>query len=249
MLAGTHDLILPSTDSRYSAMKIFMPTTILFDLDGTLVDTMPSFANIAAQVMSMHASLDFGHARDLYLKTSGLPFEAQLDLIVPKHSKKKAMVDTFEKRKLHFSTRAKLAPSTVEVLHHLRASGIQIGISSNSYQEQVTNFAASSPVPFDFALGFSQELSKGHSHISWLEKRGFGDRKHMLFVGDSLSDAKTAQSSGISFIAVTTTFSRDAFESEISDITCISDITGLIDLICAPSTLSGGHVHDCPAAP
>src|ERR1700742_4647011 len=59
------------------------PRAVLFDLDGTLIDTMQVFADVAADVMVRHHALDRTAARTAYLATSGIPFFQQLEKIVP----------------------------------------------------------------------------------------------------------------------------------------------------------------------
>ena len=45
---------------------------VMFDLDGTLIDTMGDFADIAADEMARAHGYDFAHARRRYLETSDL---------------------------------------------------------------------------------------------------------------------------------------------------------------------------------
>ena len=56
----------------------------LFDFDGTLVDTMGGFADIAGRVINgFHPHISFEAARRRYLETSGIPFFQQLEIICP----------------------------------------------------------------------------------------------------------------------------------------------------------------------
>src|SRR5262249_60976340 len=57
------------------------PSVLLFDLDGTLVDTMQAIADLAAGVMARHFGVVERPARKLYLEPSGIPFQQQLEAI------------------------------------------------------------------------------------------------------------------------------------------------------------------------
>jgi phosphoglycolate phosphatase-like HAD superfamily hydrolase len=56
---------------------------IYWDWDGTLVNTMPSHANLAAQCMNEMLGMEFLEARAKYLATTGIPFDKQLEKIFP----------------------------------------------------------------------------------------------------------------------------------------------------------------------
>ena len=62
---------------------------VMWDWDGTLVDTMPSQAKLASQVINKYFSLSKKKARQEYLKTTGFPFDIQLKMIFPKSNGKK----------------------------------------------------------------------------------------------------------------------------------------------------------------
>ena len=60
-----------------------LPRVLLCDLDGTLIDSMPTLAEIAAEVMEEVYATPGILARELYLATCGLPFAGQLEEIYP----------------------------------------------------------------------------------------------------------------------------------------------------------------------
>lgn len=64
---------------------------ILFDFDGTLVDTMPAHSKLAAEVINKYFGINKKLAYKKYIETSGLPFEKQLEIIFPskKHKQKR----------------------------------------------------------------------------------------------------------------------------------------------------------------
>ena len=56
---------------------------LLCDLDGTLIDSMPTLADLATEVIEARYARRGVLARELYLATCGLPFDQQLEEIFP----------------------------------------------------------------------------------------------------------------------------------------------------------------------
>ena len=75
---------------------------IMFDLDGTLFDTMGAHADLAADVMAKHLGLSKKSARNKYLATAGVPFPKQLELIFPnaKSAQRNACEQEYVERKM-----------------------------------------------------------------------------------------------------------------------------------------------------
>src|SRR4029079_17301195 len=60
-----------------------LPKVLLCDLDGTLIDSMPTLAEIATDVMEEVFGTPRVLGRELYLATCGIPFAKQLEEIYP----------------------------------------------------------------------------------------------------------------------------------------------------------------------
>jgi phosphoglycolate phosphatase-like HAD superfamily hydrolase len=211
--------ILPQTSERLRA--------ILFDLDGTLVDSMKIFSEIASQILHRYVGMPLEQGRCRYLQTCGIPFRLQLNMIVPSHNKINQMSEEFENIKRAATSNLTMDSDTLAALNVIKASGVGIAVSSNNYQINVLRFAESSPVQFDFALGYGEELQKGEPHLSYATSYYQCGLRELLFVGDSLSDAVVAAECGVRFIAITRTFSDEEFRALDEDVTCIASIREL----------------------
>jgi phosphoglycolate phosphatase len=200
---------------------------ILFDLDGTLIDTMHSFASIASELLERYAEIPMHVGRRRYLETSGIPFRHQLELIIPGHKNSRLIDFCFEEQKLNVARRTQINEKTLATLQRLRDADIKVGISSNNDESNVRPFAFESPFKFDFAMGYSSVSHKGSPHFQTVLRKYSYTPEDLLFVGDSLSDAEVAEEQNVSFVALTSTIHESLFMEKYDGITCLQDVTGL----------------------
>lgn len=212
-------------------MTIAQKKVVIFDLDGTLVDSMDSFADTAARVMPRYYAIDGPTARAKYLESSGRPFFEQLEVIFPTHPKNQEAAARFEdeKKKDYFSRPA--FPDTRTTLAALRAKGYRVVVSSNNFQELVDQYLNHANIEVDLALGWQPGFAKGEDHFKRIESTFGITRRDMIFVGDSLHDGERAKLSGIDFVGKVGTFSLSAFTNAFptaSAITSLSELTRII---------------------
>lgn len=184
---------------------------IVFDFDGTLIDTMQSFADTAGDVLATRYAVTHAWARRRYLETSGVPFFQQLEVLFPGDSRNEDASVEFEQRKLRAFFDETFEPSVRETLGWLRRAGYFVAVSSNNFQHLIDEFVAREPVEFDAVLGCRENFFKGHHHFTDLQQRLGVSAQQILFVGDSLMDAVRASESGVRFVARTGTFTSEAF--------------------------------------
>jgi phosphoglycolate phosphatase-like HAD superfamily hydrolase len=210
--------------------RLSTPVAVLFDLDGTLVDTMQTFADVAATVIEQHHGIDWAAAREAYLATSGIPFFQQLDLIAPGDHRNKAAVEQFEREKLVATEGVGANESTEVALRRLGMRGIRVAVSSNNFQDQVDKFVETCRAPFDLALGFSDGLAKGGPHFDKACAQFQCTRDDIVFVGDSLADAALAVDAGVRFVGRLGTFGVEQFRAVVPHAALIDEIDELLAL-------------------
>jgi len=203
----------------------------VFDFDGTLVDTMEGFADLAGELLEKNYGIPFAEGRRRYLETSGIPFFQQLEIIRPGGEKNKECAEEFERRKLEgfFATRP--AVDTLEALDKLRQAGKKVIVSSNNFQSNIEQFMKRHRVPVDLALGFdsSTGLEKGRPHFEKVRELFGLESSDLLFCGDSLKDAERALSCGVRFVGLEGTFSREQFLQSFPQIDTVRSIRELAD--------------------
>jgi phosphoglycolate phosphatase len=206
---------------------------VMFDLDGTLIDTMGGFADLAAEVMARRHGLERAHARRRYMETSGIPFRQQLEVIAPAHGENQGASDEFEERKRAVCDATEMDATTRDGLHQLRALGLKVIVSSNGAQHFVDDFARREPFAFDLALGFDAAagLAKGAPHVARTREALGLALAELLFCGDSLKDGELADACGIPFVGRTGTFTRDDFARRAPHGTAIDSIPELAALL------------------
>jgi len=211
-------------------MREAMPRAMVFDFDGTIVDSMNAFADIAAQVMPKRHEIDSPTARRRYLETSGIPFFQQLEVLFPGDPANAKTAEEFERLKLEGYFDEPLFPDARETVSALRGMGINVAVSSNNFQHLVDTFVRSKEIPFDIVLGFSEGFAKGADHFRHIEEELGIARRAITFVGDSIKDGERAKGYGVEFIAKEGIFSREEFQREFPGVKVISKLSELTEL-------------------
>lgn len=205
---------------------------VAFDLDGTLIPTMNEFADIAARVMNLVYGAERDWARQEYLRTSGIPFFQQLEVIYPLHAENSKAATLFEAEKETLSERVVLGDEVVEALGIIKKMGFQTVVSSNNFEKLVfKSLGVAGMAAFDLVCGFKPGFAKGIEHISKICEQCSVETHEILFVGDSLSDMRMARECGLPFVGVLGTFQRPHFEAISSDVVLVNTVVELPDLL------------------
>jgi phosphoglycolate phosphatase len=208
------------------------PQAVIFDFDGTLVDTMDGFADIAAGVIHRRFGLPPDRARAEYLATSGLPFRQQLDLIVPGRPGLDEAAAEFEAAKLDGFFAERFSDDVRAAVAGLQARGILAIVSSNNFQHLIDAFVARDPaVRFDLVLGARENFFKGADHFAHIERTFAIPRDRMLFVGDSLKDGERARDCNVPFVARLGTFTRQDFERRFPGVRAVETLSQLLEIL------------------
>jgi len=205
---------------------------VIFDFDGTLVDSMETFTDIAARVMERVHGMKFEDARKAYIDTSGLPFFQQLELILPGNKDNKRAADMFETEKLDGYFEQRVYEDAEETMLKLGKKGIKTAVSSNNFQHLVDKFMEQRGLKLDFALGFkSEEFCKGITHFKYLLKEADLQKDELLFVGDSIKDGERASDFDIDFVGKTGLFQKQDFEKHFPGVKTIDALSELIEVL------------------
>jgi len=210
-------------------------TLVAFDLDGTLVDTMQGFADVAADVISERRGWPLARSREGYLETCGAPFHQQMEMLFPGHADNAEDAAEFERRKEVVFYRAKMDPAVREALRALSAAGLRLAVTSNNFERLVRSMIErEAPEVFDQVLGFRDGFAKGKHHFEALWSHFEIKPEACVFVGDSLSDLKKAADAGTRFVGIHGTFARERFlelDASAATIGSVAELPALLGLI------------------
>ena len=206
----------------------------IFDFDGTLVDSMGSFADLAADLMKEAYAVGWEQARQDYLHTSGLPFSQQLEELYPEHVLNSQVAQSFEDKKIKSCFASPFFKEVPHILEKLQVKGVRTVISSNNGQEVVEAYLdqQEARVHFDMVLGYQEGFAKGRPHFEKIMKHFEVVADHAVFVGDSLHDAQKAENFGLDFVGRLGTFTREKFQQDYPQAHLVDDFSQLTEVVC-----------------
>lgn len=216
----------------------FGKSVCIFDFDGTLVDSMAGFANLAALLISQSYQVPKEEARKAYLQTSGLPFREQLEVMFPQDPRNTKVSEIFERRKKEGYWAVPFFEEVPQTIRKLQARGVRTVISSNNGQEVVEQYIEKNQIKdcFDLVLGYRPGFSKGPDHFQKILEHFEIGAEQAVFVGDSLHDAKKASAFGMDFVGRVGTFARDNFQKDFPDASLVEDFSDLTEVVCKSSS-------------
>lgn len=195
---------------------------VLFDLDGTLLDTSPGIFNsvrFAEKSLGLNPILD----SDLKSFVGPPPIESYMNNYGI--SNEMAVEATKFHRQYgaeHGIYEAKVYDGIPELLAKLKCNGCKLGVCTLKRQDiaesvlsvfDLFNF-------FDTIVGIDNQesLTKADTINIALENLKFSDKSKVVLIGDSMYDAKGAKSADIDFIGVTYGFGLRKEEQYIFDV-------------------------------
>jgi len=183
------------------------PIVLIFDLDGTLVDSMAAHARAFSHLINDKFSLDPEKAEKHYLETSGKPLSKQL-LSFLEEKLDEEEIATFENEFWDsvLEIPVTLFPDVVPALTFLKEMGGLLCVSSSCIPRVIEQKLKTSNIGglFSLRLGTlpnSKTLQKGKGHFDIIRKFFSIPRisftQKAIFVGDSPYDMTIAKEEGI----------------------------------------------------
>ena len=181
---------------------------VVFDLDGTLLDTLPDLA--AAVNFALEKSGFPPRSREEIRLFVGDGVRMLVKRAVPEGTAEEEYEKTFslfrEYYLAHMSDLTGPFDGVIETLEALKEKGIRTAVVSNKLDPAVKQLCE---LYFgrrvDFAFGVNDDSDKKPSPknvLRALEAMGTGE-DDTLYVGDSAVDAKTAENAGLEYVLVT----------------------------------------------
>jgi phosphoglycolate phosphatase len=197
---------------------------IVTDLNGTLVDAMPTYTRIFSEIVKRRAGLDSPDIAEYSVRATGTPWDEQFAHVLEAHRKPTneapRMMDEFcelVNREVYH-----LYPGVAELLDKYKSDGRKIFITSGSGTGAMIKRIYEMGIfpDVDYILGFDI-FKKGPKHIEMLaEKEGLTLRDfsgQAVYFGDGPGDMRIAKECGLFAIGVAQTVSAQSLREAGAD--------------------------------
>ncbi|MCP1335842.1 phosphoglycolate phosphatase [Futiania mangrovi] len=187
-------------------------SSIVFDLDGTLVDTAPDLAAALNHVLD-HAGrrpVDLQEVRQLVGRGARVAIERGLTLTGAPEERPEILDDYFARFLAYYGDNicagSRPFPNAVETVETFRAQGARTGICTNKPQVLTDGLmrALNLADRFEAIVGADSVPARkpDPGHLFETIRRMGGEPASAVLIGDSETDVKTARAAGIPVIAV-----------------------------------------------
>jgi len=177
------------------------PDVAILDFDGTIVDSMLFLTDVATELLTSTYGMSPVEARSAYVRTCGLPFAKQLEVIQPGDRRNQATARIFERAKQEHLLEFALFPDVRQAIAIMRRNGLKVCVSSGNREHLIRKVLDTSAVEVDLVMGFRDGFMKGRDHFEFAGRRFGVPPQRIVFVGDSQQDALAAGEAGVGFIA------------------------------------------------
>jgi phosphoglycolate phosphatase len=177
---------------------------VLFDLDGTLIDTLEDIGDAVNRVLS---SKKFPtHAISTYRKFVGEGARTLIERALPENHRNDKNIDAcleeyVEDYRLNFNVKTKLYFGIATLLDRLKDKGVKLAILSNKADDMTRTCVDTFLAKWDFEVVFGHRDSvprkpNPHGALEIAKKMSIPP-SNFLYLGDMATDMKTAVSAGM----------------------------------------------------
>lgn len=191
---------------------------VIFDLDGTLLDTVADLANATNQALEQCGFPT--HSIDAFYKYVGNGINKLFARALPPASNNEENVQRIRSLfipfyNLHNADCSRPYPGIEELLYQLQMCGVRIAVASNKYHEATVDLVKRffPNIKFSMVLGQRENVpvKPAPDIVCEILRETEVSREHTLYVGDSGVDMQTAQNAGVESVGVSWGF-RDENE-------------------------------------
>ena len=194
-----------------------MKKLVIFDLDGTLLDTIADLAESANYALKQ---LDYPtHPVDAIRTFVGNGINKLLERALPAHEQTEENIMRMRSHfvpyyDIHNADLSTPYPGIVSLLEDLQAKGILIAVASNKYQKATVKLVKQYFPNIDFVEILGQReginVKPDPSIVFDILKKADVSKEDVLYVGDSGVDMQTAINAGVDAVGVTWGFRPQA---------------------------------------
>jgi phosphoglycolate phosphatase len=183
---------------------------IIFDLDGTLLDSIADIGTAANRVLEGLGRPTHAISAYQYLVGDGVSvlFQRALPETIENHDLMSQCIELFETAySAEWNKRSKPYDGIPVLLNSLVEARLRVGVLSNKPEEFTKRCSTYffPEVPFDLVVGHSVRFPRkpDPSSARWMAEQWEVDSNRIAYVGDTNTDMKTAVGAGFFAIGVT----------------------------------------------
>lgn len=215
-----------------------MKTLAIFDLDGTLLDTVADLA-----VSTNYALSQCGfptHEADAYKFFVGNGVNKLFERALPEKAKTQENIIQIRKHFLDYygSHNSELTvpyPGIRQLLQTLQSRGIQLAVASNKYQQATDELIRHFFPEIEFVAVFGQRenvpIKPDPTIINDILAIAKVDKNEVLYIGDSGVDMQTAKNADIDAVGVTWGFRPRSELEQFSPRYIVGDANKILEII------------------
>jgi phosphoglycolate phosphatase-like HAD superfamily hydrolase len=203
---------------------------VLFDWDGTLVNSLDIKIHNAGKLFAQKLALDPQKVEASYRRHSGVPRHQLFEAICRENGLASLSPARFDRLSERFSemnlaalsdphTPGLVPEETPATLRALKAHGSRMYVSSSSVEQELELLAHGLGLRdyFDGILGSRPGFGKGPQHVAYVLEETSAGREQLVMVGDDVTDVRLGQQAGVLMVAKTGTHTRQRLEQEGPD--------------------------------
>jgi phosphoglycolate phosphatase len=182
---------------------------IVFDLDGTLINSLEDLADSANHVLVQHGFPT--HPVDAYRYFVGDGVRKLIERILPEEERNDTQIELCRQEfvayyRIHMEDKTEVYPGMTELLKALKDKGLKIAVATNKVHIAVAPLMAKyfPNIHFDSMIGQREGVPvKPHPQIMFdiLKETGY-QPSEALHVGDTATDMQLAHRAGIESVGV-----------------------------------------------
>ena len=182
-------------------------TTFLFDLDGTIIDSIELILRSYRHTMALHRCNEPQPGDDVWLAGLGTPLWAQFGQITEDKEEIERMVQTYRTYNLtHHDALVKPYEGVVDEIRRIKGAGMRMGVVTSKLRDGAMRGIRISGLDeaFDIVVGCDDVThAKPHPEpvLKAVEELGVS-KNETVFVGDSRHDMECGRAAGVKTAAV-----------------------------------------------
>ena len=216
---------------------------IIFDWDGTVVNTMPIKIKNASAIFSEFYNVNPTDVKESYSKHSGIPRRELFELIAKENIGRGLSVFEYNRLSSEFTLRnissykmhKVFDESNREVLEWLSSQGLMLFVSSSAIQSEIHELAESLELNkyFQDIFGSFKDFKKGKAHIDHIRKNYNIKTSEIIFVGDEKADIRLSGRLGVMCIGIVHDKHESLLDIEFADhvINHLVDLKEIINVV------------------